>query len=139
LIGAAVILVGLLVAGGLFVLNTEERVSATRPTPAVPDIIEGAEISPDPEPYIPDPSEFELTAKILEKQCFGDAGCNITFRTDVAYNGPPLDPDVTYEVVYEIRGDEAGTQTNTLTVTGDQSEVDGEEICLPRQVGSSPS
>ena len=82
----------------------------------------------DPPTVQPKPSDFELTVKTLSKQCFGDAGCNITFRVEVAYGGPTLDPSTTWEVTYEIRGPEDGTQVNTLEVTGDQSSVDQEEI-----------
>jgi len=79
-------------------------------------------------PFLPSPSDFQLTVKILKKACFGSAGCNVTYRIEVAYGGPSLDPNVTYEVTYEVRGDESGTQTNTLTVTGDQSSVTQEEL-----------
>jgi hypothetical protein len=71
--------------------------------------------------------DFELTVKTLSKQCFGSAGCNLTYRIEVGYDGPPLDPSNTYEVVYEVRGGEDGPQINTLTVEGDQSSVDSEE------------
>jgi hypothetical protein len=75
----------------------------------------------------PTPQDFELTVKTLSKQCFGSAGCNLTYRIEVGYDGPPLDPSDTYEVVYEVRGGEDGPQINTLTVEGDQSSVDREE------------
>jgi hypothetical protein len=45
----------------------------------------------------------------------------------VAYEGPTLDPDRTYEVIYEVRGGDDGPKINTLTVEGDQSSVDSEE------------
>jgi hypothetical protein len=80
----------------------------------------------------PKASDFELTVKTLSKQCFGEAGCNITFRVEVAYGGPKLDPGTTWEVTYEIRGPEDGPQVNTLTVTGDQSSVDQEEMASTR-------
>lgn len=75
----------------------------------------------------PKPRDFELTVKTLSKQCFGSAGCNLTYRVEVGYDGPPLDPSNTYEVVYEVRGGEDGPQINTLTVEGDQSSVEREE------------
>jgi hypothetical protein len=76
---------------------------------------------------VPKARDFTLTVKTLEKTCFGSAGCNITYRIEVGYNGPTLDPSNTYEVVYEVRGGEDGPQINTLTVEGDQSSVDSEE------------
>jgi hypothetical protein len=88
------------------------------------------EPSPEPEPepvvYTPTAEDFELTVKTLEKQCFGSAGCNVTFRIEVGYGGPTLDPATTYEVIYEVTGGE-DPLINTLTVTGDSYEVDQEE------------
>jgi hypothetical protein len=35
----------------------------------------------------PEPSDFELTVKTLSKQCFGSAGCNITYRIQSGWDG----------------------------------------------------
>jgi hypothetical protein len=70
---------------------------------------------------------FKLTAKILSKQCFGSAGCNVSYRILVAYTGPTLDPAVTYDVLYSVTGGEDGPVSNTLKITGDESSVDEEE------------
>jgi hypothetical protein len=66
----------------------------------------------------------------LEKQCFGSAGCNVTYRVTVGYPGAALnlDPDKTYELTYEVRGGEDGPVVNTLTVQGDSFETDQEEL-----------
>jgi hypothetical protein len=64
--------------------------------------------------------------KTLEKQCFGSAGCNVTFRIEVGYNGLPLDPATTYEVTYEVTGGE-DPLINTLEVTGENASVPQEE------------
>lgn len=66
----------------------------------------------------PKPSDFALRVKTLDKQCFGSAGCNVVYRVELAYHGPTLDPDTTYEVTYEVRGPEDGAQVGTLEVTG---------------------
>lgn len=83
----------------------------------------------------PTVSDFALTAKILTKECFGTAGCNITFRVQVAYGGPALDPATTYEVTYEVRGVADGPQINTLTVQGDQSSTDETEMASTAGAG----
>lgn len=62
--------------------------------------------------------DFKLTVKVLTKSCFGSAGCNLTYRIDVSYDGPTLDPSKTYEVLYEVRGGEYGTEAKRFTVTG---------------------
>jgi hypothetical protein len=95
---------------------TDRSATAATPTPTEP-----------PTPVVPKAEDFTLTVKTLEKTCFGSAGCSITYRIDVGYDGPTLDPSNTYEVVYEVRGGEDGPQINTLTVEGDQSSVDSEE------------
>ena len=67
--------------------------------------------------------------KTLQKQCFGSAGCNVTYRVGVDYTGTgALDPAKTYEVTYEVRGVEDGPAVNTLTIEDGQASVDSEEI-----------
>lgn len=76
----------------------------------------------------PTVKDFKLTVKILRKQCFGSAGCNVNYRIEVAYVGSKtLDPAKTYEVTYEVKGAE-DTAINTFTVTGDHAQVREEEF-----------
>lgn len=82
---------------------------------------------PEPPAYIPKAADFKLTTKTLEKKCFGSAGCNVTYRINVAYTGSPLDPDQEYELTYEVRGGEDGPQVNTLTLQGTSVSVDDRE------------
>lgn len=120
-----IVLIAVAVSGG----SSTGGKQATISTPAAT-----AATSPAPTPVTappavaPKPSDFTLTVKTLSKQCFGSAGCNVTFRIEVGYDGPTLDPSTTWEVTYEVRGPEDGTQINTLTVQGDQSSVDQEEM-----------
>jgi hypothetical protein len=79
--------------------------------------------------YSPKPSQFALRVKTLSKQCFGSAGCIVTYRIVPTYSGPDLDPNSTYEVTYKVVGDESGPQINTFTISeGTKSEVDAEEM-----------
>jgi hypothetical protein len=84
----------------------------------------------DPPPAViystPSPSDFVLTIKTLEKKCFGSAGCLVTFRIELSYSGPKLDPSVTYEVTYDVTGAE-DPLTNTLELTGDEYSTDREQ------------
>jgi hypothetical protein len=82
----------------------------------------------------PEPSDFELTVKTLSKQCFGSAGCNVTYRIQAGWDGS-YDPAKTYEVVYEVRGDESGPQTNNFTITGDEYQISQEESASTRSSG----
>jgi hypothetical protein len=110
--------------------------SASKPGPtttvtakATPDVPVAAETTEPPPPadVKPTKANFKLTVKVLGKQCFGSAGCNVTYRILIDYTGPDLDPSKTYEVVYEVRGGDDGTSTNSFTVTGGESSVDSEE------------
>lgn len=72
--------------------------------------------------YIPKISDFELTAQIVDKDCFGSAGCSVTFRPDLTYVGQPLDSDTTWLVIYEINGVEDAPQVGNIEVTGPNYE-----------------
>jgi hypothetical protein len=80
----------------------------------------------------PTKSNFKLAVKILRKQCFGSAGCNITYRIDVTYAGVELDPSATYEVTYEVKGGEDPI-VNTFEVTGDSASVQQEEMASTKR------
>lgn len=83
----------------------------------------------------PRPGDFRLGVKVLKKECFGEAGCNITYRIAPAYRGPAIDAGTSYSVTYEIRGGES-PQINTFTITGDQYEVDSEEFISTISAGA---
>jgi hypothetical protein len=78
----------------------------------------------------PASTDFRLEVKTLSKECFGSAGCNLTYRILVHATRPTLslDPSKTYELTYEVRGGEDGAQINTAEITGDESTVDQEEM-----------
>ena len=84
----------------------------------------------------PKPEDFILHVKILEKDCFGSAGCNLTYKIEPAYTGPALEPGARWDVTYEITGgddDEISTFEFGGTDTGYVSYVPREErISTPR-------
>ena len=69
---------------------------------------------------------------MLSKQCFGSAGCNVTYRILVDYTGPALDPAGKYEVLYQVRGGEDGPVSNSLEIADGQSSVDEEEFVIAK-------
>jgi hypothetical protein len=83
--------------------------------------------SPGPSYDEPQPSDFELNVKVLQKENFGEAGSNVTFRIEAAWD-KTYHPSKTYEVTYEVRGTEGGPMINTFTVTGDRYETTKEEL-----------
>lgn len=90
-----------------------------------------ADDSPPPaarEPYTPVAGDFSLAIRVLSKQCFGTAGCQITYTVVPTYRGPrALDTDHTYRVVYIVTGDESGPITNNFSITGTSAEMPTEE------------
>lgn len=79
-------------------------------------------------PYTPVPSDFQLAVVVLEKSCFGSAGCNVTYRIDVTYVGAqPPDPKQTFTVSYELVGGE-DPKIGSFSVRGDTASVSTEDF-----------
>jgi len=68
------------------------------------------------------PEDVKITLKVKGKQCFGDAGCNVTVVPVVGLIQNPGD-DQTYEITFRVYGDESGPVTETITLTGDQASA----------------
>ena len=67
----------------------------------------------------PRPAEIKLGVKVLSRQCFGSAGCNVEFRiSTLEYSGPKMDPDATYEVTFAYKGLSDPMEAR-LTLNGD--------------------
>jgi len=86
----------------------------------------------------PKKGDFEVTLKVLSKECFGSAGCNVTYRAKLSQSLPTgaLDPDVTYDLTYVVHGDESGPQTETMYITGDQYEQPSEGLAQTATSGT---
>jgi hypothetical protein len=93
----------------------------------------------EPEPteatYNPKPTDFKIAIKVLEKTCYGDLGCDVTFRIVPAYVGSQSFPAKgKTEVTYEVTG---GTDpiTNTFEIDGEGTvtfdEEESAEIASP--------
>lgn len=82
-----------------------------------------------PARYKPHRADWKIAIKIKKKQCFGSAGCNVTFRINPNYVGDQQLPDSgTIEVTYVVKGDESGPITNSFTVEDGSASYDGEEF-----------
>lgn len=136
--------VGLLLLLGIIGAIAGTETATTRPAttraPAatqVPAVEPVATEPPVTEPAYATPRarDFTLKVKVLEKQNFGSAGSNITYRI-VADWSKTYDPAKTYEVTYEVRGGEDGPAINTFTVTGDEYQVEREESASTATVGA---
>lgn len=88
----------------------------------------GASSSPPSAPAVtPRPMDFQLEVIETEKNCYGSAGCNVTYIIDPTYVGAPLDDSTSYTVIYEVTGGEA-PETASFTVQGDQYQKPGEDM-----------
>lgn len=70
--------------------------------------------------------DIKLTVKVLERQCFGSAGCNVQFRINTLTYTVDLDPEATYEVTYSYKGLEDPVE-NRLTLDGSTGRYEFEE------------
>ncbi|GLY21626.1 hypothetical protein [Micromonospora sp. NBRC 101691] len=111
--------------------------ASSAPPAAVPTTASATTAPTLPKYATPTKRDFTLKVKILRKQCFGTAGCNLTYRIDVAYRGAgDLDPDRTYEVTYQVKGAEDPI-INTFEVTGDSASVQQEEMASTERSGDT--
>ena len=137
LVGAGAFVLGLVIgSAGSGTGATDSAGSAPTVTVTAPDtgpspdpvVTPTNKPAPPPKAIAPTVKDFKLTVKTLTKQCFGSAGCNVTFRVATSYTGPALDPSKTYEVLYQVRGGEDGPIANKLTVEGTTVTFDEEEM-----------
>lgn len=97
--------------------------------------IEDATSAPSAPAYTPVPADFQLEVIELEKNCYGSAGCNVTYMVDPTYVGQPLDPSQSYTVIYSLTGGDA-TETGSFTVQGTQYEKPGEDMISTSSSGA---
>jgi hypothetical protein len=76
--------------------------------------------------YTPAPSDFHIAVKVRKEECFGSAGCKVTYRIIPTYSGPAVSG--TWSVTYEVKGGQDGRQINTFTFDGQQASLGGEEF-----------
>lgn len=127
IVAAAIVLVGAgLTTVLMFMPDTDTGVRRTVTAPQPPP--EEPPPPPSPAKYTPVPTDFELTVKITEKQCFGSAGCSLSFRVDAAYGGLPLDEGDSWLITYTITGGEDGPQINSFRLQGSTVTQDSEEF-----------
>lgn len=111
----------MLLCGGVTAIAIGNAATTNMETPSVNSGTQPVRSEPEPHPdtFVPNADNFILDIRTTEKQCFGTAGCNVQFRVELGYDGPSLDPAVTYEVTYAVTGGD-GELISTLTVNGDQ-------------------
>lgn len=77
---------------------------------------------------LPAPSDFAISVKILSKQCFGSAGCVVSYQINPSYVGSTGLTDTPLTVVYEVKGGQDGPVINNFTVTGTSARFPKQEV-----------
>jgi hypothetical protein len=107
------------------------RVSTPGDTPATED-------EPDANTD-PQPADFQLEVVVLSQECFGSAGCNVTYELDITYLPTvPLEDDGEWTLVYEVTGGEDGPQIGSMTLRGDGSVTYQGETFISTAAAGSP-
>lgn len=110
--------------------------------PVAPSTAPAASASPaqttppyTPPPFRAEPSDFVVDVHVLEKKCFGSAGCNVTYQIEPLYKGvTPLPSSGETTVTYEVKGAEDQI-INTFTIRGTQVTFDSEERTQTKRSG----
>lgn len=83
------------------------------------DSEDAVEVDEDEPSYVPTPDDFSVELTVKDRECFGSAGCNVTYRVKPNYSALET-PEETWEITYEVRGIEDGPQIETFTLDGDE-------------------
>lgn len=106
------------------------------PAPATTEATETT--PPEPAYRTPTKSDFVVSVRNTSKDCFGSAGCIIDYKVKASVkHGADLDPDQSYDVTFDVRGDEDGPITGTFTVqNGEVSSYDLEGVASTGSSGT---
>jgi hypothetical protein len=132
-LGGVILALGIWVSAALIysIGSTAESLSnptsaATVPAPpALPSDQAAANSSAASAPtYTPTVKDFKIALKVKSKDCFGSAGCNVTYQPELTIVGAQVDENGSYEITYEVRGGEDGAAVDTLEVDAGQYQAD---------------
>lgn len=63
--------------------------------------------------------DVTLKVKVTEKQCFGDAGCNLSWKIAATVDQSRLRSGVDWDITYEVTGVQDGPYIGSFTLYGD--------------------
>lgn len=135
---AAVFLIGVVVlcAIGLTALNAPTNPAPARPavTPTFTAVNPGnpgdritASAPPANATRRLTAGDVKLTVQLTQKDCFGSAGCNVSYRVRASWPTASVKQGESYEVIYAVSGVEDGPQIGTLTLNDDGTETSNTE------------
>ena len=115
---AAVVLVGMVACGGASKSDDKKVNSPGEEAPAVVQTTAA-------HPRLLKPEDVTVKLRITDKQCFGSAGCSVSWKIEAGVDPALLSDDTDYEVTYEVKGVEDGPTVSTFKLNGDGTyEVD---------------
>ena len=119
--GAAVAIAVISIASGTNG-GKPHKTTPTTPQRSVQTSFTPPPVSSSPTFLVPTKDNYRISLKILTKDCFGEAGCNVSYRPQLTetFAQGSTDPSVTYDVTYVVSGGQSGEQIDTIQVTGDQ-------------------
>jgi len=123
--GGIILLATMVVSGNQATTSSAPAVTAL-PASAFPGTASPPFTTVTPSAFDPQPSDITVKVKIDSKENFGEAGSVITYEPDVTLDSSAFDPDVTYQVTYEVRGGQDGPEIHSFTVAGDSYTYDQE-------------
>ncbi|MGA7050815.1 MAG: hypothetical protein WBZ37_05990 [Mycobacterium sp.] len=65
---------------------------------------------------LPNPSDFKVKVTVIKQDCYGTAGCNVTFVIEPSYVGFKTLPKRTFRVLFTITGG-GSPKSDSFTVT----------------------
>ncbi len=121
--GAIVLVIGLCLTGTIIAAQTGTTPAASSPFVDVRTQRPAgdAPAAPANDPVVSSglrPGDVKLTVKITDKDCFGDAGCNVQWEVRAQWPPAKVAGGDQCDVTYEVRG-LTDTQTSTITLRDD--------------------
>lgn len=127
IIASAAAVIAAVVATGVVVMQSRDDSTPAAVTkssaPTKPAADAAAEPDPTPTYADIDADSFTMDLKTKSKHCLGSAGCNVTVEPDLTLlvDSSEIDPSATYEITYEIHGDESGPVIETAELSDQTS------------------
>jgi hypothetical protein len=86
-----------------------------------------APAKPKPKAYAPAKSDATASIKQLSKQCFGEVGCQLTYKVLVKSNPASTPKSGTLTVYYTVKGDDSGPAEDNVEVDLSEGNAEGFE------------
>lgn len=117
LIGLGVVVAGFLALAGLGAILEATGNNDTKAAPTGPAGKTNAAKPPAAAPRKPGQpvaADFVVSARVVNRTCYGAQGCDITWMPTIVYTGPAIKGATMWVVSYEVVGAEAGTSGGAI-------------------------